>query len=63
MFAERRWLYHTPDRLALARQPDDRERADALVFLSDAQEREGRAAAFVDFCQVLFGTNEFIFIE
>ena len=57
-------------RIALGRPPDDAERADALAFLASQQERhraegaaDSRAAALADFCQVLFGLNEFVFIE
>jgi hypothetical protein len=57
-------------RIALGRRPDAQERADALDFLArqaSARRDEGQAdpeaAALADFCQVLFGLNEFIFIE
>jgi hypothetical protein len=51
--------------ITLARPPDAEELRDALTFLGrqrglDAANEE---AAFTDFCQVLLGLNEFIFIE
>ena len=57
-------------RLALGRWPEDAELSAALAFL-DAQRHRHRAenhpdpasAALADFCQVLFGLNEFVFVE
>ena len=55
---------------AVARRPDDAELSAALAFLS-AQEKlyaadskaNPRALALADFCQVLFGLNEFVYVE
>ncbi|HEU5119177.1 MAG TPA: hypothetical protein VFT74_21485, partial [Isosphaeraceae bacterium] len=57
-------------RLALSRSPDDTELTQARIFL-DRQTAAHRAdgsgnasdAAWTDFCQVLFGLNEFVFID
>ena len=55
---------------ALGRPPSDAELADALEFLkqqSDAYaadgKPDGRALALADFCQVLMGLNEFVYVE
>jgi uncharacterized protein DUF1549/uncharacterized protein DUF1553/cytochrome c len=56
--------------IALSRPPTARELADALVFL-EAQKGSYQAAgqanpeetALADFCQVLMGLNEFIYVE
>jgi hypothetical protein len=59
---------------SLARPPDDAELADACNFLSarqaDRQRRdsgiepaEAYRAALADYCQVLFGLNEFLYID
>lgn len=55
-------------RLALSRPPDPTERAEAIEFLKQqTQAREGKpeaaALALADFCQVLFASNEFVFVE
>jgi hypothetical protein len=56
--------------LAFARAPCDGELADALGFLADecdALTREGHGPpltqARADFCQALFGANEFVYVE
>jgi hypothetical protein len=56
--------------LAFARAPGDGELADALAFLTDeadALAREGHGQpllqARTDFCQALFGANEFVYVE
>lgn len=56
--------------MALARRPDPEERTAALGFL-ETQERsyaqdgqpEAPQRALADFCQVLFGLNEFIYLD
>jgi len=56
--------------LALGRPPTSDERADSVEFISQ-QERlhnpnrpeEGRLLALVDFCQVLFSMNDFLYIR
>ena len=57
---------------AISRQPDDGELADAVAFLEAQQkshaavpEKQSQAAelALADFCQVLFGLNEFVYVE
>jgi hypothetical protein len=57
-------------RLALGREPSDDEIADALAFLDaqaashrEAGHGDGLEASWTDFGQVLFGLNEFVFIE
>ncbi len=55
---------------AITRPPDDEERESTLAFLS-AQEKSYSASekanprelALTDFCQVLFGLNEFVYVE
>src|SRR5262249_42732372 len=55
---------------AIGRAPDDSELAAALDFLT-AQEKSYQASensdprelALADFCQVLFGLNEFVYVE
>ncbi len=56
--------------IAFAREPRAEELADAAAFL-DAQlqlyttdkKEDARQAALTDFCQVLFGLNEFVYVE
>ena len=57
-------------RIALSRPPHDDERAEALAFVREqadsyraAGQAEPLAPALADFCQVLMGLNEFIYIE
>lgn len=57
-------------RTAFGRQPTDKELADSLTFLaqqsSSYKTAEGANAdelALTDFCQVLFGLNEFVYVE
>ena len=57
-------------RIALSRPPHDDERADALAFVREqadsyraAGQADPLAPALADFCQVLMGLNEFIYIE
>ena len=55
---------------AIARQPDESELAAGIEFLT-AQEKSylasdssrARELALADFCQVLFGLNEFVYVE
>jgi hypothetical protein len=60
--------------LALSRSPSEQERAAAIEFVStQIQQRRGRdpqaaddqvrRLALADFCQVLFGLNEFIYVD
>jgi hypothetical protein len=56
--------------LALSRKPDSTELKDATKFINKQTESyraEGKSApeelALADFCQVLFGLNEFIYVE
>jgi hypothetical protein len=60
--------------LALARLPTDSERSASLEFLKSQTDRrqardagqpasEARTAAVADFCQALFSTNEFLYID
>jgi len=60
--------------LALAREPDEFERSAAVSFVeaqiherqsraSDAPADEMRRQSLADFCQVLFGLNEFVYID
>jgi hypothetical protein len=56
--------------IALARPADDLERRDSAEFIraaTDAYKAAGvekpEAQALADFCQVLFGLNEFIYID
>ncbi len=57
-------------RIALSRPPHDDERDEALAFVRQqadsyraAGQAEPLAPALADFCQVLMGLNEFIYIE
>ena len=57
-------------RRALSRKPDSTELKDATKFINKQTESyraEGKSApeerALADFCQVLFGLNEFIYVE
>jgi hypothetical protein len=58
-------------RLALGRGPTSAELRDTAAFImaqSAAYRGEGKAAeadllAWADFCQVLFGLNEFVYVE
>jgi hypothetical protein len=56
--------------LALNRAPEAAERTDATGFLAqqtDERTRRGESsaslAALTDFCQALFGLNEFIYVD
>ncbi|HEY4312149.1 MAG TPA: PSD1 and planctomycete cytochrome C domain-containing protein [Pirellulales bacterium] len=56
--------------VALSRQPTAEEAADAAQFLEDQSklyaadgQAEKRLAALADFCQVLFGLNEFVYVD
>ena len=56
--------------IALSRLPTDAELADATQFLNEQSKlyaAEGtadrRLAALADFCQVLFGLNEFVYVD
>jgi hypothetical protein len=52
--------------IALGRPPRGSEQADSLAFLEAQQARygpDGLEPALADFCQVLMGLNEFIYIE
>jgi hypothetical protein len=56
--------------LALGREPDEFELADAAGFVRGAQQayeasgkENSRELAVADFCQVLFSLNEFIYID
>ncbi|MFP6737829.1 MAG: DUF1553 domain-containing protein, partial [Planctomycetota bacterium] len=60
--------YHT----ALGRKPSQTERSAAVAFVSQQEasyveagrnSKEARRLALADFCQVLFGLNEFIYIQ
>lgn len=51
-------------RLALSRVPTEVERATVRKYISDrGSDAQSRLNARTDFCQVLFSTNEFIYIE
>jgi hypothetical protein len=55
-------------RIALGREPDGTELSAALAFLDrqaalHADDPEARRTALADLCQVIFGLNEFLFIE
>ncbi len=59
-------------RAALGRNPTDTERAAAAGFVAQQEssyakagrdDKEARRLALADFCQVLFGLNEFIYID
>ncbi len=54
----------------VGRPPTDEEAADAVAFIAaqgesyaKANEKNAEALALADFCQVLFGLNEFVYIE
>ena len=54
----------------IARQPDETELAAATSFLAaqeqryaDEQKPNPQELALADFCQVLFGLNEFVYVE
>lgn len=51
--------------LAVGRKPTSDELADALRFLEEpgAAGVEARRQSLVDFCQVLFGLNEFVYVD
>lgn len=57
---------------AVGRQPDEGELVDALAFLEAQQksylslpdkQAQAKELALADFCQVLFGLNEFVYVE
>ena len=57
---------------ATSRQPDAGELADAIAFLESQQksyeavpnkQAQAKELALADFCQVLFGLNEFVYVE
>jgi mono/diheme cytochrome c family protein len=55
---------------ALGRQPDDEELAASVAFVesqvasyAEADKANPRHLALADFCQVLFGLNEFVYVE
>ncbi len=57
---------------ATSRQPDEGELADAIAFLAAQQksyeslpdkQAQAKELALADFCQVLFGLNEFVYVE
>jgi len=55
---------------AIGRAPDDSELAAALAFLESQEQSyasleksNGRELALADLCQVLFGLNEFVYVE
>ena len=55
---------------AIGRTPDDSELAAALEFLATqeksytaSEKSDSRELALADFCQVLFGLNEFVYVE
>jgi hypothetical protein len=55
---------------AIARQPDEEELAATVAFLAtqeksyaDAGKPDAKQLALSDFCQVLFGLNEFVYVE
>jgi uncharacterized membrane protein len=55
---------------AIFREPDEEELAAAVAFLAAQQRRysadgksDARELALADFCQVLFGLNEFVYVE
>jgi mono/diheme cytochrome c family protein len=57
-------------RIAIGRSPESTELADAKAFLlqqAEAYRKDGKKSpaelALADFCQVLFGLNEFIYID
>jgi hypothetical protein len=55
---------------AIGRAPEDAELCDAVAFLKSQQDSyaadsksDARELALADFCQVLFGLNEFVYVE
>jgi hypothetical protein len=55
---------------AIGRAPDDEELSSTLAFLagqeksySAAGKANTRELSLADFCQVLFGLNEFVYVE
>jgi hypothetical protein len=51
-------------REALAREPSDEEVAAGRAFIERMQTLDGeRRAAIVDFCQALFNTSEFLYVD
>jgi hypothetical protein len=55
---------------AISREPDDTELASSLAFIADQEksyaaenQRNTCELALADFCQVLFGLNEFVYVE
>ena len=55
---------------ATARQPDEEELTASIAFLAaqeksyaDSGKSDSRQLALADFCQVLFGLNEFVYVE
>ena len=58
-------------RLALGRPPSDTERAAAIGFLDEQTRRrstspargDAPSMALADFCQALFGLNEFLYVD
>jgi hypothetical protein len=54
--------------LTVGRAPTEKERASSVKFIerqtaSYAAAKDARARAVADFCQVLFGLNEFVYIQ
>ena len=56
--------------IAIGRVPDDAELSSTLTFLAEqeksysvAEKTDTRELALADFCQVLFGLNEFVYVE
>jgi hypothetical protein len=56
--------------VALGRKPSERELADSVAFLQEqtaAYQKDGKAnaahLALADFCQVLMGLNEFVYVD
>lgn len=63
-------LVHTAFESSFARLPSDRELETSIQFIeaqtkarTERGERESRLAAVTDFCQSLFGLNEFIYVD
>jgi hypothetical protein len=52
-------------RLALARRPDDEERAAIAAFLArqGGSDATAKQTSLADFCQTLMGTNEFLYVD
>jgi hypothetical protein len=57
-------------RTAIARPPDETELQTAIAFIQSQQasyaadqKPNARELALADFCQVLFGLNEFVYVE